>query len=166
MESKELIEDIHQNMVEVNGYKYPFRVCSFSFYDDGRLVKIIDEINTLTGKRFRLPTKEEIRYIMSEASEIADRLWISDYYIYEACQINGHEVLINPRTGKLANTVYRSPRRGECYCQPTPRCYRLVESDFVPENTEDLEYDELLKRKKIDQAIQDEEDERYAEWDH
>lgn len=165
MKKKEEIESLLQKMVEVKDYKYRISVCT-SILCEENIKEVIDAANALTGKHFRLPTKEEMRYIISEASEVADKLWISDYYIYEACQINGHEVLIDPRTGKLANTVYSDPWRGQSYCQPTPCCYRLVESDFVPENTEDPEYDELLKRKEQDQAYQDYLDELRAGFDH
>lgn len=169
MVTKEQIENLLKEMVEVKGYKYPLSVSSYSYYYDPCKIdvdEVIDEINALTGKHFRLPTKEEMRYIISDASQVAGSLYKSNHYIYEVCKINGNVVLINPCTGKLANDVYIAPMRGQKWWRPTPRCYRLVESDFVPENTEDTEYDELLKRQEEDQAYQDEMDKLYAEWDH
>jgi hypothetical protein len=130
------------------------------------VVPNLTEINSLTGKSFRLPTKDELRYILSEASGIRDYLDFSRNVRYEVCQINGDHVLMNTHSEELENEVYIAPMRGESYSHGTPRCYRIVESDICPTHVDDPEYDELLRRKEIDQEIQDEQDRLYAMWDH
>ena len=65
-DSQENLKEILNAMVEVKGYKYPLSVCAFVM--DG--LPNLTEINSLTGKSFRLPTKDELRYILSETSGI------------------------------------------------------------------------------------------------
>jgi hypothetical protein len=161
-DSQENLKELLNAMVEVKGYKYPLSVCTFAM---DRLPNLT-EINSLTGRSFRLPTKDELRYILSEASGIRNHLDFSRNVRYEVCQINGENVLMNTHSGELENEVYIAPMRGESYSHGTPRCYRIVESDICPTHVDDPEYDELLRRKEIDQEIQDEQDRLYAMWDH
>ena len=84
-DNQENLEELLKSMVEVKGYKYPLSVCSFAM---DRLPNLT-EINSLTGKSFRLPSKDELRYILSEVSGLRDRLDFSRNVRYEVCQING-----------------------------------------------------------------------------
>ena len=158
----ESISELLNSLVEVKGYKYPLSVC----YSATLNLPNLDEINLLTGKHFRLPSKDELRFIISEASGVRDRLWWRWLIRLEVCRINGQDVLMDTDSGELVNEVYHAPMRGEQYWQPLERLYRLVETDVEIEDREDPEYDELLERKKRDQEIADWEDEQYAAWDH
>lgn len=160
--NNEKLEKLLNSMVEVKGYKYPLSVCAYAM----DVLPNLKEINSLTGKHFRLPTKEELRYILSDASGMQENLVFSRNVRYEVCQINGDNVLMNIHSGELENEVYIAPMRGESYSHGTPRCYRVIETDVNPTHDEDPEYAELLRRKEIDQEIQDEQDRLYAMWDH